>query len=344
MPAASSTRRALAGLAAAALSVTLAACGGAAEPTATPTPSVTASPAESATPTPSESPTTSATPTPVPVSDTIDGIVVSEALETKPVVRFEPPFAVDQTRWRVITPGSGPTVTGEAIIDAQYVGINARTGQQFDASWDRGAPAALSLQQVVPGFTKGLTDRRVGDRVLIAMPGPDGYDASGGNAAAGIEVGDTLIFVVDILAASVTAPTGEQVAPPAGLPTVGDEGGRPTLTIPAGAQPPAELVVQPLVRGTQRAVGENDFVMVHYRSWSWKTGQVLEDKYEQPDSGAIAETIPAWRKGIVGQPIGSRVLLVAPPAEGYPEGSNNPPVDKGDTVVYVVDILFASAG
>lgn len=38
---------------------------------------------------------------------------------------------------------------------------------------------------------------------------------------------------------------------------------------------------------------------------------------------------------------GSRVLLVLPPEYGYPDGANNPPLEKGDTIVYVVDILFA---
>ena len=39
--------------------------------------------------------------------------------------------------------------------------------------------------------------------------------------------------------------------------------------------------------------------------------------------------------------VGQRVLLVLPPADGYPQGSNSPPVEAGDTVVYVVDILYA---
>ena len=47
---------------------------------------------------------------------------------------------------------------------------------------------------------------------------------------------------------------------------------------------------------------------------------------------------------LVGRRVGSRTLLVLPPDSGFPEGSNNPPVEKGDTVVYVVDLLFTAAG
>ncbi len=70
----------------------------------------------------------------------------------------------------------------------------------------------------MPGFSKGLTGQKQGSRVLIAMPGADGYDASGGSPQAGIEVGDTLIFVVDIEATTLSGPEGTAVAPKAGLP------------------------------------------------------------------------------------------------------------------------------
>ena len=47
--------------------------------------------------------------------------------------------------------------------------------------------------------------------------------------------------------------------------------------------------------------------------------------------------------GYVLHPDGERVLLVLPPEYNYPQGSNNPPVTAGDTLVYVVDILYAAA-
>ena len=67
---------------------------------------------------------------------------------------------------------------------------------------------------MVPGFSKGLTGQKQGSRVLIAMPGTDGYDSSGGNPQAGIEVGDTLIFVVDIVAVPLEGPEGDEGRPP----------------------------------------------------------------------------------------------------------------------------------
>lgn len=319
---------------AALLALTLSACGGSSPtPSPTPTPSATA---ESATPTPTPSVS-------IPVSDSIDTIRATGAFGEDPTVVVPTPFAIDRTRSRVLIEGNGPAVEASGIVEVNYVGYNGRTGEYFDSSFRRGEAALFSLQSVVPGFATGLAGHKAGSRVLVVIPGSEGYDAAGGSPGAGIEVGDTLVFVIDVIATSVTAASGSQAGGSLALPVTTDAAGRPTVTLTPGATPPSDLVVQRVITGTQRPVGELDYVLVHYRTWSWKSGQLLEDKFDTPDAGAIAETIPAWRTGIVGQPIGSRVLLIAPPEHGYPEGSNNPPVDKGDTVVYVVDILFSSA-
>ena len=48
------------------------------------------------------------------------------------------------------------------------------------------------------------------------------------------------------------------------------------------------------------------------------------------------------QKGLVGQTVGSRVLLVIPPADGYPDGNDQPKIEKGQTLVMVVDLLLAA--
>ncbi len=194
MPSTSARARLLAGAAAACLALTLSACSG--DPSTSATPSPSASPSESPTPTP--------TPEPVPVSDSIDGIAVDGAIGSAPTVTIPAPFAIDTTRTRVLVEGdpAAPGAAENAILEIGYVGYNARTGEKFDSSFDRGAPAVMSIEQTVAGFRTGLTGAKAGDRRLIVMPGSEGYDPSGGNPQAGIEVGDTLVFVVDILAAN----------------------------------------------------------------------------------------------------------------------------------------------
>ena len=320
------------------LSATLAACAGAPASTPTPDPAATASAAATpeATPTPSREP--------IPASNNLDAVTVAGAYGAAPQVTVPAPFAIDETRTKTLVEGNqaAPAAAADSTVEVNYVGINGRTGETFDSSWDRGQPAPFPLSQVVPGFTKGLTGTRPGQRVVIAMPGPDGYDAAGGNPPA-IEVGDTLVFVVDVLAVSAQEPSGTPETPELPV-TLGDDAGKPTVAIPTGTTPPADLLVAPVIRGVQPAVEAGDTVVVRYRAWSWKTGEMVEDKFDAPVAGAIDETIEAWKRGLVGQPIGSRVVLVAPPALGYDKPSQNPPIEAGDTIVYVIDVLFASAG
>lgn len=276
------------------------------------------------------------------VSDNLDAITVGGKFPDKPTVTIKAPYAVDKTRVRVLHEGTGTKIPAGGYVDVLYSGSNGRTGKVFQETYSSKKSVAFPLGQVVPGFAKGLEGQRIGSRVLIAMPSTDGYDAMGGQADIGIQVGDTLVFVVDIQGGSVAGPTGKAITPPAGLPKVTEANGKPSIAIPAG-NPPASMVAQPLTEGTGAKVGKDDTIVVHYLGVSWKTGKVLEDRYAQADTGKLSSTIPGWQKGLVGKKVGQRVLLVLPPADGYPQGSNNPPVEAGDTVVYVVDVLFTTS-
>ena len=325
-------------------SLLVAACG--AEEAAAPTPSPSA-PTSSAAPTPSASPsaTPSPTPTPKPIkaSDNLDAIKVTGEFGQPPKVTVKAPWAIDQTRTEVLTPSDGSPIKAGQSVEVNYYGVDGRTGKTFDESFSRGAPIAFNLAGVVPGFSKGLEGQRQGSRVLIAMPGKDGYDVSGGNPQAGIEVGDSLIFVVDVVTVQLPGPEGTPVKPKAGLPTVTDKDGAPEITVPK-ADPPTTLQVQPLIKGKGRKVGENDQVTFNYRWIRWSDGKLLEESYGgEPATAALSGLLPGMVKGLTGQTVGSRVLLVIPPAEGYPDGNPTPSIGPGETLVMVVDLLFTQA-
>ncbi|MDO5684123.1 MAG: FKBP-type peptidyl-prolyl cis-trans isomerase, partial [Propionibacteriaceae bacterium] len=301
--------------------------------------------------TPAATASASAEPTPTAVVTTsakdLAGITVEGEAGKEPKVTVPAPFGVDETMTRVITPGNGSKVAEGGMVEVHYVGVNGRTGEKFDDSWSRGETAQFSLGQVVPGFAKGLAGRQVGSRVLIAMPGKDGYDDMGGSPQAGIEVGDTLVFVVDITDAPLDRAEGDPVAPRDGLPTVAFDGDKPKITIPAGAAAPKELIVQPLIQGKGKPVQATDAITARYQAVLWKDGSVIDDTY-----GGAAETqllsalIPAWQEGLKDKPVGSRVLIVSPPDKAYPAdpGARKPNPAAGEAVVYVVDILHTQAG
>jgi peptidylprolyl isomerase len=91
--------------------------------------------------------------------------------------------------------GEGPEAASGATVTAHYVGVAFSTGEEFDASWNRGEPLRFTLGrgQVIPGL-------RVGGRRRLVIPPALGYGERGAGAAIGPN--ETLIFVVDLVDAS----------------------------------------------------------------------------------------------------------------------------------------------
>lgn len=92
--------------------------------------------------------------------------------------------------------GTGATVKETDTLTVNYVGVNLVGGTKFDSSFDRGEPTSFALNQVIKGWTQGLTGKTVGSRVLLVIP----KDLAYGDAGQGEAKGD-LVFVVDILGA-----------------------------------------------------------------------------------------------------------------------------------------------
>lgn len=276
----------------------------------------------------------------------IEMISVSGDLGEKPKVSFEKPFEAEETESKVIAGGDGGAIKKGQKVVIDYVGINGRDGKEFDSSWQRGVPASFVVQQgqLINGFVKGLVGKSVGDRVLLTIPPKDGYGDQG-NQEAGIKGSDTLIFVVDVKDAytPLRQAKGETVAPPDGLPTVKtDEEGRPTAVNVPKTDPPKDLVAQPLIRGNGSKVTPQSTIDVHYTGVNWRTGKVFESSWNAgaPVSFPMAGiAVAGLKEGLVGQTVGSRVLLVIPPDKGFGQDLPNTDLKKTDTVVFVIDIL-----
>ena len=103
---------------------------------------------------------------------------------------------------RVLVAGHGPRlVPGETVV-TQLTGALWRTGAVFDSSWQHGDPQSFVLgsSQVIPGWNQGLAGQRIGSRVLLVIPPGLGYGKAGNPPT--ITGKDTLVFVIDILAAT----------------------------------------------------------------------------------------------------------------------------------------------
>jgi peptidylprolyl isomerase len=99
-----------------------------------------------------------------------------------------------------ITVGDGDEAVSGRIVEVHYVGVSWQTGQQFDASWDRGETFkfALGKGQVISGWDQGVTGMKVGGRRRITIPPMLAYGKRGAGSVIGPD--ETLVFVVDLVA------------------------------------------------------------------------------------------------------------------------------------------------
>jgi peptidylprolyl isomerase len=95
--------------------------------------------------------------------------------------------------------GDGAEAVPGATVVTHYVGVAHSTGEEFDASWNRGEPLAfrVGVGQVIKGWDDGLLGMKVGGRRKLVIPPHLGYGDRGAGSA--IKPGETLIFVVDLV-------------------------------------------------------------------------------------------------------------------------------------------------
>ncbi|GLF96260.1 FKBP-type peptidyl-prolyl cis-trans isomerase [Streptomyces yaizuensis] len=96
--------------------------------------------------------------------------------------------------------GDGAEAQAGQVVTVHYVGVSFSTGEEFDASWNRGEPFRFPLGggRVIAGWDQGVVGMKVGGRRQLTIPAHLGYGDRGAGAA--IKPGETLIFVVDLLA------------------------------------------------------------------------------------------------------------------------------------------------
>jgi peptidylprolyl isomerase len=98
-----------------------------------------------------------------------------------------------------LNPGVGPEATPGRTVEVHYVGVAHSTGEEFDASWNRGSTFQFPLGagRVIAGWDRGVAGMKVGGRRRLVIPPHLGYGSRGAGAA--IKPDETLIFVVDLV-------------------------------------------------------------------------------------------------------------------------------------------------
>ncbi|WP_435192029.1 FKBP-type peptidyl-prolyl cis-trans isomerase [Streptomyces sp. bgisy126] len=118
----------------------------------------------------------------------------------KPEVDFpggEPPKDLEI---KDIWEGDGEVAEAGDAVQVHYVGVAFSTGEEFDASWNRGTPLGfqLGVGQVIAGWDQGVQGMKVGGRRQLVIPAHLAYGDRGAGSA--IAPGESLIFVCDLVA------------------------------------------------------------------------------------------------------------------------------------------------
>ena len=118
----------------------------------------------------------------------------------KPEIDFPEGPAPTELQVTDLVVGDGPEATAGQTVSVHYVGVAHSTGEEFDASYGRGAPLdfRLGAGMVIKGWDDGVAGMRVGGRRQLVIPAHLAYGDRGAGGVIG--PGETLIFVCDLVA------------------------------------------------------------------------------------------------------------------------------------------------
>jgi FKBP-type peptidyl-prolyl cis-trans isomerase len=277
-------------------------------------------------------------------------VKVTGAFGKAPSVNIPKLDANNKLTTKTVIQGTGTTVTKADAMAANFV-LYFWSGKSssLKANTFTSNPTVIG-GTMLPGLETALIGQKIGSRVLAVIPPAEGYGTSG-NSQLGITGSTTLVFVIDLLKSysDTASAAGAQESSGGGtLPTVtAHAGSAPTVTIPANS-PPSALVTKTLIKGSGPKLVKGQYVVAQYTGYIWRTKKVFDSSWSDGSPfgfviGASPEqVIPGWDTGLEGQTVGSRVMLVIPPKDGYgTTGASSAGITGTDTLVFVVDIIDA---
>ncbi|WP_172193085.1 FKBP-type peptidyl-prolyl cis-trans isomerase [Actinomyces faecalis] len=272
---------------------------------------------------------------------TIDGD--SDALPTvngeagsQPTLAWSGQDAPANLTVRTLDQGSGAEVKAADFVTVSYAGWQWGSDEVFDSSYQRGAQTTFGLNQVITGWRCGLVGQHVGDRVVMSIPADQAYGDDASNRVSG-----PLVFVVEIsatgssdeLAAGTAGATmeGEQALADRGLAVSGDLGAAATVSVNDGAAEPTEVETILVARGSGPEITAESSLLVHMAFTSWD-GSSSQSTWDAAEPQTVSMANAPGLTGLVGMPVGSRVVVLVPASAGT-NGAGPVPAQA-----YVVDV------
>lgn len=274
--------------------------------------------------------------------DVSKSVKVEGDFDQTPTVTFTTPLKVKDSERSVLIKGKGEVVKAGETVAVGLAAYNGTTGKEVAPAEGFGTsdPVTITLDDTkfLPGFVRAVECLPLGSRAVVTTTAEGAFGSS--YSQLGVKETDPIVLVADSVKIPATKADGKAVTPPAGFPTVKlAKSGEPTITIPK-TDPPTETQVALLKQGTGETVLPGDTVTVQYTGVLWRTGKVFDSSWSRgtPASFQTTGVVKGFQKALEGQTVGSQVIAIVPPADGY--GAAGQGDIKGtDTMVFVVDIL-----
>jgi peptidylprolyl isomerase len=265
---------------------------------------------------------------------------------SKPVVDFPTPLVAETPSVATISEGVGRAAQLGDVVDFDAVVV---TGKDIDevtvTAYEIGSEQRVRLAADASLLNNALQCQQAGSRFALTALLSEVF---GPVEADGIAPNATVVVVVDVIGVYPGAAWGNPQLATDGLPAVTSApDGRPGVAMPSSPAP-AELTISTLARGDGLVVAEGQTVVAHYMGLLWD-GTVFDSSWEQNrPANLVAQSfiendgigvIPGFAKALIGQTVGSRVVVSIPASEGYPEAQWPSTIPLGATIVFVVDIL-----
>lgn len=268
----------------------------------------------------------------------IAGVTATGELGKKPTIALaKTPMTVENGSYAVLQQGNGAEVKADERVCVQGIAVNVKDGSELDSTWEKNTPDCswnLASTQLNEAYKELFVGQKINATVAIGV--------NDSNSS-----GTSYIMALTIVSASKdpTKASGTEVTDvPTDLPKVTRAAdGKPSIKI-NGYKGNSKLVSQALIQGSGTKLTNSMTAVVKYTGWlldgtqfdsSWDKNTTFD-----ADLSSSGQVIQGWKDGLIGQTVGSQVLLVIPPDLGY--GSNaTGSIPANSTLVFVVDILAA---
>jgi hypothetical protein len=263
----------------------------------------------------------------------------------QPTVTFPTPLVTEEAQVTELVRGEGEVLSRGEIADAHLSLFNGEDGQLLTAT----DYADSYLRRTVTAddtLGKALQCTAVGSRVVFATTVEEVYGAD--NPQIPLENEATIVAVFDVARAFKGRADGAPQLGQNGMPAVVlAPDGRPGISVPA-EDAPTDLRIAVLKQGSGPQVEEGDRAVLHYTGLTWADENVFDSSWETGVPATFTATsfendpqgiVPGLAEALIGENVGSQVLVVIPPEFGYPEGQAPASIPADSTMVFVFDVL-----